>query len=292
MCPPDLPTLLERANTAWQQTWDALLALAKALAAWNSSSVPDPLAEVQAALSRAEYEKEQAQEVLKDLEDAMEDVPAPAEARGTLGDEDDKELWKNAKELEEVAKELEEQKERAKQWHKWLQTGHVLAMGLVALCGGLLSLESIRTALGVAEDNHVLLALGMVAVSCQVAAQALGTSWRQLHATAREHRDKAQKLYEHAQGVRTAKAKAKDATTNRGKIVSALRPLKEVTRWLGMLAATVNEDLETKVTPGQKFNEAENKLRIILKASEKASARHGDMAQRLQKARGVSVGQG
>ncbi|KAF4792257.1 hypothetical protein TURU_123066 [Turdus rufiventris] len=276
LCPPDLHAVLERANTARRQTWDVLLALAWALPKSNSSSVSD-------LLDEAEDELKESKAVLQELKEAKKAVPAPAVARGTLGDEDDKELQENAKEVGKVAKELEEQKEQAKQCQKWLQIGHGVTLGLMVLCGFVLSLDAVRTALGMAEDSHLLLALGTVAVSCQVAAQALGTSQRHLGDTAREHRDTTQRLRDRARRVATARDNARVAAAARGDIASALRSLSEVTEWLRMLVAAVNEDLETEATPGQEFSEAERKLKDILVALEKASGRHSEgMAEELK----------
>ncbi|KAF4792256.1 hypothetical protein TURU_123062 [Turdus rufiventris] len=264
---------LTKANTAWQQAWDALVALAEALLTQNSNSI-------KRALDKAKDKQDQAQVALEDLEVAKKALKTPAEARGTLGDEDEKKLLTKADEVEQEAKRLEEEKEWTQKYQKWLRTGHGVALGLVALCGVLLSVEAIRTVLGMAKDNQLLLALGTVAVSWQVSAQALATSQRQLHATARQHRDTAEGLRDRARQVTTAKANAKAATDARGNIENAQVPLRKVTWCLEKLMAAVNMDRESK---RQKFTEAEWVIEDILVDLRKASDGNKKMAQRLQK---------
>ncbi|KAF4805488.1 hypothetical protein TURU_000800 [Turdus rufiventris] len=276
MCPPYLPKLLKQANTVQKEAQDALVALAKALQTQNN---------ITKALAEAETQKKEAEAIVEKLKEANSDVVGPAEARGTLGDEDDQQLQSFGDLIGKEAERLEEQEKRAQQWHRRLQAGHVLAMGLVAVCGALLSVEAIRTGLGVAEDSHLLVALGGVAVSCQVAAQALGTSQRHLGDAARQHRVMAQRLCDRARRVRTARDNAATAADTKGKIASALKPLKNVIQWLGNLVTAVDMDMKPGTTPGQRvFPKASVELENILEDLGELET-HGVLAQRLQTVR-------
>ncbi|KAF4803380.1 hypothetical protein TURU_016838 [Turdus rufiventris] len=270
--------LLARANTAQQRARDALVALAQALPTRDSSSITDKL-------DKAEAEQKQAKAVLNELEAANSASVSPAEARGILGDEDDEKLRKYGDMICKAAEMLEKKREQAQKQKKWLRNGHKLLLGLLTLCGVVLSLDVVRTALGVAEDSHLLLALGTLAVSCQVSVQALATSRGHLRDTAQEHRDMAQKLYERAQWVAIAKANGKAAEDIKRAIGNAQRPLDLVALWLGLLVAAVKEDMEEKEAPVQEFSEAEHKLGSILNALEKEPEGHGDMAEELKEVR-------
>ncbi|XP_032939991.1 uncharacterized protein LOC117009771 [Catharus ustulatus] len=275
LCPPDLPTLLERAKTAQKNALNALVALAEALPKQNSSSITDKL-------DKAKAEQKQAEAVLEELKVANNAVVGPAEARGTLGDEDDEELRRNANKAEKEAERLEEEKEWAQQYQKWLRAGHGLALGLLALCGVLLSLDSVRTALGVTKDNQLLVALGVVAVSCQVAAQALGTSRRHLGDTANDNRAMARRLRNRAQQVKGARDNAEAAKDTRGKIANAKAPLERVTKDLKGLVDAVDQDMVEGVPQeGHEFRKAEQFLEDMLVTP---AEQYRNVTQRLQNA--------
>ncbi|KAL2303363.1 hypothetical protein Nmel_008628, partial [Mimus melanotis] len=93
----------------------------------------------------------QAQVALEELKEARKAEVAPAVARGTLGDEDEQELRHQGDLAEAAAATLEQEEERARQCQSWLRAGHGLAVGLMVLCGAVLSLDSARAALGVSE---------------------------------------------------------------------------------------------------------------------------------------------
>ncbi|RMC11071.1 hypothetical protein DUI87_12263 [Hirundo rustica rustica] len=204
--PPALPAEVAPAEAACHKALVALVALAEALG--TPGSVPVLLAQAEAAL-------DQAQLALRDLEMAWEAAVTPAMALGTLGDEDPEHL-RQVGSLAKARAEMLERKERwARRCQHWLQAGHGLAMVLMVLCAAVLSLDSARAALGVAEDGHLLLALAAVALSCEVARRGLGTSRRHLAIAAGHQRDMAQRLRHRARRVAAARASAEaTAATN------------------------------------------------------------------------------
>ncbi|CAN8175907.1 unnamed protein product [Coccothraustes coccothraustes] len=283
--PPALPPEVAPADTARHRAQVALVALAEALG--TPDSVPTALAEAEAALS-------QARAALKGLEGAQQAAVAPAVALGTLGDEDEQRLRHFGAKAEERAAALEREERRAQQCQHWLRAGHGLTMGLMVLCGAVLSLDSARTALGVTEDGHLLLALTVVAVSCEVALRRLGTSQRHLATAAGHQRDMALRMWDRAQQVAATRASAEATAATNKATTDVLGRLREVTLALGTLVAAVTRDRE--VTPwgtrGQGFPSAARALGDIVVASEEWGKGHEEVTQRLKAAHRALVGQG
>ncbi|XP_053823884.1 uncharacterized protein LOC128801781 [Vidua chalybeata] len=283
--PPALPTEVVLAVAARHRALAALVALAEALG--TPDSVPVALAEAEATLG-------QAWEALRGLEKAQEAAVAPAVALGTLGDEDEQRLRQLGAVAEAAAAALEREERRARRCQRWLRAGHGLAVGLMVLCGGVLSLDSARAALGVAEDNHLLLALAAVAVSCEVAWRGLGTSRRHLATAAGHQRDMAVRLRDRARRVAAARASAEATAATNEAIADVLGQLEEVTLALGRLVAAVTRDRE--VTPwgtqGQGFPSAARVLGDIVVALGTSGEGHEEVTQRLEVAQGALAGQG
>ncbi|XP_041343895.1 uncharacterized protein LOC121364577, partial [Pyrgilauda ruficollis] len=279
---PALPPEVAPAVAAQDRALAALVALAEALG--TPDSVPVALAEAEAALS-------QAQVAMKGLEAAQEAAVAPAVALGTLGDEDEQRLWWLAAMAEAAAAALGREEERARRWQRWLRAGHGVTMGLMVLCGAVLSLDSARAALGVTEDCHLLLALTVVAVSCEVAWRGLGTSRRHLATAADHQRDMALRLRDRARRVAATRASAEAAAATNEATADALGRLEKVTRDLKTLVAAVNQDRE--VTPwgtrGQGFPSAARALGDIVGTWREVDK---EVARRLEAAHRALVGQG
>ncbi|TRZ08580.1 hypothetical protein HGM15179_018528 [Zosterops borbonicus] len=282
---PTLPAEVEWAKDTLDQAWVALVALAEALVA--PGSIPTVLDQAKAVLG-------QAQVALKGLEVARKALVAPAVALGTLGDEDPEWLQKYGASFEAAAAALECEERRARRCQRRFRTGHELAMGMMVLCAAVLSLDSVRAALGVAEDSHLLLALATVVVSCQVAWQGLGTSRRHLATAADNQRDVAQRLRHRAGLAVKAKDNAKSAMATNEATAAVLGQLEKVTLALETLVAAVTQDRE--VTPwgtqGQGFPNAAQALEDILVDLRESGQGHGEMARRLEVAWRALVGQG
>ncbi|XP_063037782.1 uncharacterized protein LOC134432798 [Melospiza melodia melodia] len=167
-------------------------------------------------------------------------------------------------------------------------------MGLMGLCGTVLSLDSARTALGVTEDSQMLLALTVAAVSCQMAWRDLGTSRRHLATAAGHQRDMAQRLHDRAQQVAAARASAKATTATNEVTADVLGQLEEVTRALGRLVDAVTRDRE--VTPwgtrGQGFRNTALALKDIIKCLARWREGHEEVMWKLEAAHRVLVGPG
>ncbi|XP_056366268.1 uncharacterized protein LOC130262812 [Oenanthe melanoleuca] len=289
--PPAARPELAHASTARHRALEALRALAEALG--TPSSVPS-------ALARAEEELARARGALEELRAARKAELGPAVARGELGDEDEEELRRVAAVAEEAAAVLQREEERARRGQRWLWAGHGLAVGLMVLCGAVLSLDAARAALGVSQDSHLLLALAAVAVSCRVALQALATSRRHLSAAAREHRATAQRLRQRARRAATARASSGATAATGAASAAVLARLEEVTHHLGTLVAAVRRD--TAVTPWgtwqQEFRETRRALGDIVVALGTPEEGHEELARQLEGAlgalgaRGQGQGQG
>ncbi|XP_059727633.1 uncharacterized protein LOC132340578 isoform X1 [Haemorhous mexicanus] len=283
--PPALTPEVAPAVAARDRARVALVALAEALG--TPDSVPTALAEAEAALS-------QAQAALKGLEGARQAAVGPAMARGTLGDEDEQRLRQLGAKAEEAAAQLEREERRARQCQHWLRAGHGLTMGLMVLCVAVLSLDSVRTTLGVTEDCHLLRALTVVAVSCEVALWRLGTSRRHLATAAGHQRDMALSLHDRAQQVAATRASAKAAADTNKDSAVVLGPLTKVTQALGKLVDAVTQD--RGVTPWgtreQGFPTAAQELKDIIVASGTWGVGHEEVTRRLEAAHRALVGQG
>nr|XP_041568600.1 uncharacterized protein LOC115493094 [Taeniopygia guttata] len=283
--PPALPPEVDTALAARRRALVALVALAEALG--TPDSVPAALAEAEAALG-------QAQEAQRGLERAQEAAVAPAVALGTLGDEDEQWLRQLGAVAKAAAAALEREERRARRCQRWLQAGHGLAVGLMVLCGAVLSLDSARAALGVSEDSHLLLALAAVAVSCEVAWRGLGTSRRHLATAASHQRDMALRLRDRARRVAAARASAEAAAATNEATADVLGRLEEVTQALGTLVTAVTQDRE--VTPwgtqGQGFPRAARALGDILVGLGTLREGHEEVTLRLEAAQRALVGQG
>ncbi|XP_064262004.1 uncharacterized protein LOC135291674 [Passer domesticus] len=280
--PPALPPEVATAEAARHRALAALVALAEALG--TPDSVPVALAEAEAALR-------QAQGALKGLEAAREAAVAPAVALGTLGDEDEQRLRHLVAKAEEAAAALGREEGRARQWQRWLRAWHGVTMGLMVLCAAVLSLDSARTALGVTDDGHLLLALTVVAVSCEVALRGLGTSRRHLANAAGHQRDMALRLHDRAQQVAANRASAEAATATNRATADALGQLEKVTRALKELVEAVNQDREETPwgTRRQGFPSAAKELGRIVGRWREVDK---EVAQRLEAAHRGLVGQG
>ncbi|CAN8175869.1 unnamed protein product [Coccothraustes coccothraustes] len=282
--PPAHPPEVALAVAARHRSQVALVALAEALG--TPDSVPMALAEAEAALS-------QARAALKGLEGAREAAVAPAVALGTLGDEDEQRLRHFGAKAEEAAATLEREERRARRCQHWLRAGHGVTMGLMVLCGAMLSLDSARAALGVTEDGHLLLALAAVAVSCEVAWWGLETSWRHLATAAGHQRDMAMRLRDRAQQVAATRASAEATAATNEATADVLGQLEEVTLALGTLVAAVTRDRE--VTPwgtrGQGFPSAARALGDIVVALGTSGEGHKEVTRRLEVAQAVLAGQ-
>ncbi|XP_050840034.1 uncharacterized protein LOC127060486 isoform X2 [Serinus canaria] len=283
--PPALPPEVALAVDARDRALAALVALAEALG--TPDSVPAALAEAEAALSQARV-------ALKGLEGARQAAVGPAGALGTLGDEDEQRLRQFGAKAEEAAAALEREERRARQCQHWLWAWHGLTMGLMMLCGAVLSLDSVRTALGVTEDGHLLLALAVVAVSCEVAWWGLETSWRHLATAAGHQRDMALRLRDRAQQVAATRASAEAAADTNEATADVLGQLEEVTLALGTLVAAVTRDREETPwgTRGQGFPSAARALGDIIVALGTSREGHKEVTRRLEVAQGALVGQG
>ncbi|XP_041568599.2 uncharacterized protein [Taeniopygia guttata] len=283
--PPALPREVDTAVAVRRRALVALVALAEALG--TPDSVPAALAEAEAALG-------QAQEAQRGLERAQEAAVAPAVALGTLGDEDEQWLRQLGAVAKAAAAALEREERRARRCQRWLRAGHGLAVGLMVLCGAVLSLDSARTALGVSEDSHLLLALAAVAVSCEVAWRGLGTSRRHLATAASHQRDMALRLRDRARRVAAARASAEAAAATNEATADVLGRLEEVTQALGTLVTAVTQDRE--VTPwgtqGQGFPRAARALGDILVGLGTLREGHEEVTPRLEAAQRALVGQG
>ncbi|XP_063281045.1 uncharacterized protein LOC134565400 isoform X2 [Prinia subflava] len=235
-----------------------------------------------------------AQVALRELEVALEDMVAPAVALGTLGDEDPEQLRQVAAVAEAAAAALEREERRARWCQLWLRAGHGLAVGLMVLCAAVLSLDSARAALGVAEDGHLLLALAAVALSCEVARRGLGTSRHHLATTAGHQRDMARRLRDRARRVVAARASAEAAAATNEGTAAVLGRLEEVTLALETLVAAVTRDRE--VTPwgtrGQGFPNATRVLGDIAATLGTSGEGHEEVVRRLEVAQGALAGQG
>ncbi|TRZ09716.1 hypothetical protein HGM15179_017400 [Zosterops borbonicus] len=269
----------------WRQALMALAALAEALG--TPGSIPTVLDQAKAVLG-------QAQVALRGLEVAREATVSPAVALGTLGDEDPERLRLLGAVAEAAAAALEREERRARRCQRWLRAGHGLAVGLMVLCAAVLSLDSARAALGVAEDSHLLLALAAVAVSCEVARRSLGTSRRHLATAAGNQRDMAQRLRHRARRVEAARASAEAAAATNEATAAVLGRLEEVTQALETLVAAVTQDRE--VTPwgtrGQGFPNAARALGDIAVALGTSGEEHEEVVRRLEVAQGALAGQG
>ncbi|XP_077047300.1 uncharacterized protein LOC143695945 [Agelaius phoeniceus] len=283
--PPALPPEVAPAVAARHRALAALVALAEALG--TPDSVPTALAEAEAALS-------QAQVALRGLEGAREAMVAPAVALGTLGDEDEQRLRQLGAVAEAAAATLEGEERRARRCQHWLRAGHGLTMGLMVLCGAVLSLDSARAALGVAEDSHLLLALAVVAVSCEVAWRNLEASRRHLVTAVRHQQDMALRLRDRARRVAATRASAEATAATNEATADVLGRLEEVTQALGTLVAAVTRDRE--VTPwgtrGQGFPSAARALGDIVVALGTSGEGHEEVTRRLEVAQGALAGQG
>ncbi|XP_037982212.1 uncharacterized protein LOC119696543 [Motacilla alba alba] len=279
--PSALPPEVATAVAAQDRALAALVALAEALG--TPDTVPTALAEAEAVLG-------QAQAALRRLEGVQEAAVAPAVALGTLGDEDEQRLRRLGAVAEVAAAALEREEGRARQWQRWLRAGHGLTMGLMVLCGTVLSLDSARAALGVTEDGHLLLALAAVAVSCEVAWRGLETSRRHLATAVGHQRDMALRLRDRARRVAAARASAEATAATNEAMAEVLGRLEKVTLALGTLVTAVTRDRE--VTPwgtrGQGFPSAARALGDIVVALEG----HEEVTRRLEVAQGALAGQG
>ncbi|XP_054145290.1 uncharacterized protein LOC128945580 [Melozone crissalis] len=273
--PPALPPEVAPAEAARHRALAALVALAEALG--TPDNVPTALAEAEAALRQARVARE-------GLERAREAAVAPAVALGTLGDEDEQRLWQVGAMAEAAAVTLEREEGRARRCQRWLRAGHGLTMGLMVLCGTVLSLDSARAALGVAEDSHLLLALAAVAVSCEVAWRGLETSRRHLATAAGHQRDMALRLRDRARRVAATRASAEATAATNEATADVLGQLEEVTRALGTLVAAVTRDRE--VTPAARV------LGDIVVALGTSGEGHEEVTRRLEVAQGALAGQG
>ncbi|XP_063037814.1 uncharacterized protein LOC134432866 [Melospiza melodia melodia] len=283
--PPALPPEVAPAVAAQHWALAALVALAEALG--TPDSIPTALAEAEAALREARVARE-------GLERAREATVAPAVALGTLGDEDKQWLRQVGAMAEAAAATLEREEGRAWRCQRWLRAGHGLTMGLMVLCGIVLSLDSARAALGVAEDSHLLLALAMVAVSCEVAWRGLETSRRHLATAAGHQRDMALRLWDRARRVAAARASAEATAATNELTADVLGRLEEVTRALKKLVAAVTRDRE--VTPwgtrGQGFPSAARVLGDIVEDFATSGEGHEEVTRRLEVAQRALAGQG
>ncbi|XP_059347049.1 uncharacterized protein LOC132085603 [Ammospiza nelsoni] len=282
---PALPPEVAPAEAARHRALAALVALAEALG--TPDSVPTALAEAEAALRQARVAWEE-------LERAREAAVAPAVALGTLGDEDEQRLRQIGAMAEAAAATLEREEGRARRCQRWLRAGHGLTMGLMVLCGIVLSLDSARTALGVAEDGHLLLALTVVAVSCEVAWRGLESSRRHLATAAGHQQDMALRLRDRARRVAATRASAEAAAATNEVTADVLGQLEEVTRALKKLVAAVTRDRE--VTPwgtrGQGFPSAAQVLGDIVEDLATSGKEHEEVARRLEVAQRALAGQG
>ncbi|KAM6993503.1 uncharacterized protein RBU47_014817 [Passerculus sandwichensis] len=167
-------------------------------------------------------------------------------------------------------------------------------MGLMVLCGTVLSLDSARTALGVTEDGQLLLALTVVAVSCEVAWRGLGTSRRHLATAAGHQRDMAQRLHDRARQVAAARASAEAAAATNEVTAGVLGQLEEVMEALETLVAAVTRDREVMLcgTRGQGFHRVAEALREIIEGSARWRGGHKEVTRRLEVAYRALVGQG
>ncbi|KAM4879892.1 uncharacterized protein FYW23_014550 [Sylvia borin] len=285
LSPPALPAEVGLAVAAWHRALEALVALAETLG--TPGSVPAALEQAKAVLGQARV-------ALRGLEVAQEATVAPAVALGTLGDEDPERLRLLGAMAEAAATALEREEQRARRCQRWLRAGHGLAVGLMVLCAAVLSLDSARAALGVAEDSHLLLALAAVAASCEVARRGLGTSRRHLATAAGHQRGMAQRLRHRARRVVAARASAEAAAATNETTAAVLGRLEEVTQALETLVVAVTQDRE--VTPwgpwGHGFPNAAWALEDISAALGTSGEEHEEAARRLEAAQGALAGQG
>ncbi|XP_064255506.1 uncharacterized protein LOC135286323 [Passer domesticus] len=218
---------------------------------------------------------------------------APAVALGTLGDEDEQRLRRLRTMAEAAAAALGREEGRHGSGSAGCGLGTGVTMGLMVLCAAVLSLDSARSALGVAEDSHLLLALTVVAVSCEVAWRGLETSRRHLATAAGHQQDMALRLRDRARRVAATRASAEATAATNEATADVLGRLEEATLNLGKLVAAVTRDRE--VTPWgtrrQGFPSAARELGDIVVALG-TSGEEQEVVRRLEVAQGALAGQG
>ncbi|XP_048149293.1 uncharacterized protein LOC125320923 [Corvus hawaiiensis] len=285
--PPPLPPEVARSGAVRDRTLEALVDLAEALG--TAATIPEVLAQAKAVLAEAQ---ETRQQLHKALWDAW--TPPVATESSVDKDEDEELLRHGGAEAERAAQRLEKEQERLQGWQRWLRAGQGAAMGLTVLCAAVLALDSVRAALGVTKDAQLLLALGSVAVVCEVAAWGLGTSRRHLATAAAQQRDTAQRLRDRARQVVAARAAAEATRATAAAIGAAMGRLEMAMDALKRLVAAVAED--RKVTPwgtvAQGFPESARVLEDIVVALGTSRDREDkEVMRKLKVALGVLVAQ-
>ncbi|XP_068855009.1 uncharacterized protein [Aphelocoma coerulescens] len=285
--PPPLPPEVAQSRDVRDRALAALVGLAEALG--TAATIPEALEQAKAVLAEA-------QEALQRLHEALWHAwtPPVATEPSVAKDEDEELLRHGGAEAERAAEKLQKEQERLQGWQRWLRAGQGAAMGLTVLCAAVLSLDSVRAALGVTKDSQLLLALGTVAVLCEVSAWGLGTSWRHLATAAAHQRDTAQRLRDRARQVVAARAAAEATRATAAAITAALGRLERATGALRRLVAAVTED--RKVTPwgtmAQGFPESARVLEDIVVALGTSGDREDkEVMRKLKVALGVLVAQ-
>ncbi|XP_031953857.1 uncharacterized protein LOC116438939, partial [Corvus moneduloides] len=286
--PPPLPPEVAQSGAVRDRTLKALVDLAEALG--TAATIPKVLAEAKAVLDKAQETRQQLHKALWDTW-----TPPVATESSVDKDEDEELLLHGGAEAERAAQRLEKEQERLQGWQRWLRAGQGAAMGLTVLCAAVLALDSVRAALGVTKDAQLLLALGSVAVVCEVAGRGLGTSRRHLATAAAQQRETAQRLRDRARQVVAARAAAEATRATSAAIGAAMGRLERAMDALKRLVAAVAED--GKVTPwgtvAQGFPESARVLEDIVVALEPSRDREDkEVGRKLKVALGVLVAQG
>ncbi|KAM6228671.1 uncharacterized protein M6G45_016289 [Spheniscus humboldti] len=231
-----LSSAVASATAASGQALQALVGLAEALG--SPETVAAALADAKAALAEAEAARVRLEEALEAAVAAAAAVtPTPGlNAKGlylALG------VAANAS-----ASQLERELSRNRR-HRWgLRVLRNVALGLLLLCAPLLSLDVVREALGVTQENHFVPSLATVALICQVALWGMGTSKRHLATAASHQRHQALRYRRLARDTAAATAASTEATEAITATNATLGMLEDVASHLRTLVDAVTLDLE------------------------------------------------
>ncbi|XP_076216981.1 uncharacterized protein LOC143171785 [Aptenodytes patagonicus] len=232
-----LSSAVASATAASGQALQALAGLAEALGTPGT---------VVAALEDAEAALEEVEAALARLQAALEATLAAAAAVATPTPGLNAEGLYRALGVaaDASASQLERELSRNRR-HRWgLRVVRNVALGLLLLCTPLLSLDVVREALGVTQENHFVPSLATVALICQVALWGMGTSKRHLATAASHQRHQALRYRRLARNTAAATAASTEATEAIAATNATLEMLEEVARHLRTLVDAVTQDLE------------------------------------------------
>ncbi|CAM9138183.1 unnamed protein product [Bubo scandiacus] len=221
------------AKAVLDRAMGALVGLAEALG--TPGMVTKALAEAKAVLEDAEEARERLNTVLVEtMAAAAPVIPTPGvNAEGVYGALGALAAARAA----ELERELRQNRRR----RRVLRVVRDVTIVLMLLCTPLLSLDVVREALGLTQENELVTSLATVIITCQAALYGTETAERHLATAISHQRQQADRYRHRARAIAAVTKATTEATTA---FNDTLGTLEEVTRQLRTLVDAVTQDLE------------------------------------------------